>query len=74
MDSKPVYNDKYIKTTIKIFNNKINTNFHGKKMPEDNKFCTDLFCNIIKFYFFSIPIKNLFHKYSYKNANMHWKR
>ena len=31
MDSKPVYNDKYIKTTIKIFNNKINTNFHGKK-------------------------------------------
>ena len=52
MDSKPVYNDKYIKTTIKIFNNKINTNFHGKKMPEDNKFCTDLLCNIIKFYFF----------------------
>ena len=51
MDSKPVYNDKYIKTTIKIFNNKINTNIHGKKMPEDNKFCTDLFCNIIKFYF-----------------------
>ena len=32
-DSEPVYgnNDKYIKTKLKIYNNNMNTNFHGKK-------------------------------------------
>ena len=31
--SEPVYddNDKYIKTKIKIYDNNVNTNFHGKK-------------------------------------------
>ena len=28
-DIKPLYNDKYIKTKIKIYNNRINTNFQG---------------------------------------------
>ena len=32
--SKPVYNNKYIKTKIKIYNNRINTNFHGNKIPK----------------------------------------
>ena len=33
LDSKPVYgdNDKYIKTKIKSYRDKTNTNFHGKK-------------------------------------------
>ena len=37
-DSEPVYgdNDKYIKTKIKQYGNKINTNFHGKKIPKEN--------------------------------------
>ena len=32
-DSEPVYgdNDKYIKTKIKLYRDKINTNFQGKK-------------------------------------------
>ena len=42
-DSKPVYNDKYIKTKIKIYIHRINTNLQGNKIPEDNKHCTCLF-------------------------------
>ena len=34
-DSEPVYsdNDKYIKTKIKMYEDRVNTNFQGKKMP-----------------------------------------
>ena len=37
-DSEPVYgdNDKYIKTKIKSYGDKINTNFQGKKVPKEN--------------------------------------
>ena len=37
-DSEPVYgdNDKYIKTKIKLYGDKINTNFLGKKIPKEN--------------------------------------
>ena len=37
-DSEPVdgNNDKYIKTKIKLYGNKISTNFPGKKIPEEN--------------------------------------
>ena len=37
-DSKPVYGDcdKYIKTKIKSYGDKINTNFQGKKIPKEN--------------------------------------
>ena len=37
-DSEPVYgdNDKYIKTKIKPYRDKINTNFQGKKIPKEN--------------------------------------
>ena len=37
-DSEPVYgdNDKYIKTKIKLFGDKVNTNFQGKKLPKEN--------------------------------------
>ena len=34
--------NKYIKTTIKICNNKVNTNFHGNKMPDENECCNCL--------------------------------
>ena len=36
-DSEPVYGDKYIKTTIKQYRDKINTNFQGKKVPKENE-------------------------------------
>ena len=37
-DSEPVYgdNDKYIKTKIKIYKDKANTNFQDKKVPKEN--------------------------------------
>ena len=37
-DSEPVYgdNDKYIKTKIKLYGDKINTNFQGKKISKEN--------------------------------------
>ena len=37
-DSELVYgdNDKYIKTKIKLYEDKINTNFQGKKIPKEN--------------------------------------
>ena len=36
-DSKPVYddNDKYIKTKIKSYRSKLNTNLQGKKVKEN---------------------------------------
>ena len=40
-DSEPVYgdSDKYIKTKIKSFGDKMNTNYQGKKMPKENILC-----------------------------------
>ena len=37
-DIEPVYgdNDKFIKTKIKSYGDKINTNFQGKKIPKEN--------------------------------------
>ena len=37
-DSEPVYGDidKYIKTKIKTYGDKVNTNFHGQKVPKEN--------------------------------------
>ena len=34
-ESKPVYNDKYLKAKIKSYNGKINTNFHNNKIPKE---------------------------------------
>ena len=40
-DSEFVYgdNDKYIKTKIKSHQDKVNTNFQGKKTPKENTSC-----------------------------------
>ena len=37
-DSEPVYgdNDKYIKTKMKMYEDRVNTNFQGKKVPKEN--------------------------------------
>ena len=37
-NSKPVYNDKYVKTKIKIYNNRVYTHFQHNKTPKDNKY------------------------------------
>ena len=38
LDSDPVYgdNDKHIKTKIKMYEDRVNTNFLGKKVPKEN--------------------------------------
>ena len=43
-DSEPVYgdNDKYIKTKIKLYGDKVNTNFQGKKLPKENASYSDI--------------------------------
>ena len=41
-NSEPVYNDKYIKTEVKIYNNKVYTNFQHNKIPKDNEYCACL--------------------------------
>ena len=38
INREPVYNDKYIKTKIKIYNNRIYTNFQHNRIPEDNEY------------------------------------
>ena len=38
-DSKPVYNEKHVKTKIKSYNGKINTNFHKNKIPKEGSQC-----------------------------------
>ena len=40
-DNEPVYgdNDKYIKTKIKTYEEKVNINFQGKKIPKENTSC-----------------------------------
>ena len=37
-NSEPVYDDKYIKTTIKICNNRVYTNFQHNKIPKENEY------------------------------------
>ena len=37
-NSEPVYNDKYIKTNIKIYNNRVYTNFQDNKIPKDKEY------------------------------------
>ena len=38
IDCEPVYtnDDKYVKTKIKIYKDKVNTNLEGKRMPKGN--------------------------------------
>ena len=42
LNSEPVYNDKYIKTKIKIYNDIVYTNFQHNKIPKDNEYCACL--------------------------------
>ena len=32
-----MYTDKYIKAKINVYTGKVNTNFHGKKIPAENE-------------------------------------
>ena len=49
LNSEPVYNDRYIKSKIKIYNNKVYTHFQHNKIPKDNEFCVCLSVIILDF-------------------------
>ena len=38
-NSEPAYNEKYLKTKIKLYEEKINTNFYGDKIPKEGSQC-----------------------------------
>ena len=38
-DNIPVYDNKFIRTKKKIYSDRINTNFHGNVILEDNECC-----------------------------------
>ena len=46
-NSELVYNDKYIKTKIKIYNDRVYTNFQHNKIPKDNEYYTCLFVALL---------------------------
>ena len=54
-DSEPVYgdNDKYTKSKIKMYEDRVNTNFQGKKVPKENASykCLSLIIRVNKKYY-----------------------
>ena len=51
-DSEPVYGDtdSYIKTKVKIYDNRVNTNFKGKKVPKGDASYKCLSLIMLRFY------------------------
>ena len=41
-DNDPVYNDRYLKTKIKHYEVKVNTNFHNDEMPKESSQCRSM--------------------------------
>ena len=72
-NSEPVYNGKYIKTKIKIYNNRVYTNLQRNKIPEDNEYFAclsvilldSIFVNSDKEYYLQILLEEC--KYAIKN-------
>ena len=50
-DSEPVYNETYLKSIIKSYNVKINTNFHNNKVPKEGSQFACLVVILIDFVF-----------------------
>ena len=75
INSERVYNDKYIKIKIKIYNYRINTNFQGNKIPKDNECCAclsvvllDSVVNVDKKYYAQIVLEEC--KYAVKKKKI----
>ena len=72
-DSKPMYNDKYIKTKIEIYIDKVYSNFRHNKITKGNEYCTclsvvlldSIFVNSNKEYYPQIFLEEC--KYAIKN-------
>ena len=71
-----MYNDRYIKTKIKIYNDRVYTNFQHNKIPKENESCTCLsailldsnFVNSDKEYYPQILLEEC--KYAIKNKKI----
>ena len=69
-DSEPVYgdNDKYIRTKIKMYDDRVNTNFQDKKVPKENASYKCLSLTVLDSV---IRVnKNTIHKHFWKSVNM----
>ena len=69
-DSESVYgdNDKYIKTKIKMYQDRVNTDFQGKKVPKEN--ATYKCLSLIMLDSVIRVKKNTIHKHFWKSVNM----
>ena len=75
-NSEPVYNDKYIKTKTKIYNNRVYTSFQHNKIPKDNEYFAclsvilldSIFVNSDKEYYPQILLEEC--KYAIKNKKI----
>ena len=47
IESKPIYNEKYLKTKMKCYNAEINTNFRINKKPKEGSQCICLSVKLI---------------------------
>ena len=71
-----MYNDKYIKTKIKIYNDRVYTNFQHNKIPKVNEYCVclsailldSIFVNSNEEYYLQILLKEC--KYAIKNRKI----
>ena len=56
---KPMFDEKYLKSKIKSYKNKINKNFHDNEMPEEGSLCKFLSAILI---FSVIKIGKIYYK------------
>ena len=74
-NSEPMYNDKYIKSKINIYNNRVYKNFQHNKTPKDNEYFVylsiildSIFVNSDKEYYTQILLEEC--KYAIKNKKV----
>ena len=71
-----MYNDKYIKIKIKIYNDRVNTNFQHNKKPRHSEYCAllsvilvnSIFVNLDKKYYPQMFLEEC--KYAVKNVKI----
>ena len=70
LNALPVYDDRYIKTKIRAYGNKVYTNFHGLDVPEDGiEYESCIIISIDSLLFLKINITCIFRQLCLINAN-----
>ena len=77
MNTLPVYDDRYIKTKVRTYANKVYTNFHCLNMPEGNTECEPftvisiiLVCE--KKYYLQVYLDNCVYNCRQENNKLSW--